>query len=528
MEGVITVNRLTELTKRDIYELFRDGYTVNDFFMPEQIKYPYYGRLEERQFLERIYDLENIKSNDPRYMNAKADIIQHTISNDDYPYCWVFQDDRFELNKGTDETYLRFICEIFDPVVRDEKKEWKEFLERVNDLIRADGYELYIKGYISGRAKYDYRLFGAKVADMMDKDAVKDLIDEFKSGLIAKATNGDISEKDYKRFRDTLLNIQELKNSIPQFIKSNHTASDFRSYMQAYNPHYADRRALINSEMDGLAECLVGENDPFMQMSEYTKLEELGSGGFGTVHKYHNNCLDMDFAVKVYEPVFVSKEEQSEGEKRFFREAKMLFSLNNIHIARIYDAGRIDGKPYIRMEYIKGYTVEKLREREGNMTFARSAIVIFHILLGLKHAHEHGVIHRDLRPRNIIFSEQERIFKIIDFGVSAFLDADNHTQLTKTGEHIAGGSFIDPLLQQNPKMRDVRSDIYSVGAIWYFLLSGRAPSGSDMREYLKQSNSQLTDSNVDIVMKCLSSNIDNRYGSCEELLPIVKNAASRG
>lgn len=122
--------------------------------------------------------------------------------------------------------------------------------------------------------------------------------------------------------------------------------------MQAYNPHYADRRALINSEMDGLAECLVGENDPFMQMSEYTKLEELGSGGFGTVHKYHNNCLDMDFAVKVYEPVFVSKEEQSEGEKRFFREAKMLFSLNNIHIARIYDAGRIDGKPYIRMEYI--------------------------------------------------------------------------------------------------------------------------------------------------------------------------------
>lgn len=73
--------------------------------------------------------------------------------------------------------------------------------------------------------------------------------------------------------------------------------------------------------------------------------------------------------------------------------------------------------------------------------------------------------------------------------------------MTKTGEHIAGGSFIDPLLQQNPKMRDVRSD---------------------MREYLKQSNSQLMDSNVDIVMKCLSSNIDNRYGSCEELLPIVK------
>lgn len=75
--------------------------------------------------------------------------------------------------------------------------------------------------------------------------------------------------------------------------------------------------------MDGLAECLVGENDPFMQMSEYTKLEKLVSGGFGTVHKYHNNCLDMNFAVKVYESVFVSKEEQSEGEKRFLEQERI-------------------------------------------------------------------------------------------------------------------------------------------------------------------------------------------------------------
>jgi serine/threonine protein kinase len=124
-----------------------------------------------------------------------------------------------------------------------------------------------------------------------------------------------------------------------------------------------------------------------------------------------------------------------------------------------------------------------------------------------------------------IFSENEKMFKIIDFGVSAFLDTENHTQLTKTGEHIAGGSFIDPILQQKPKIRDVRSDIYSVGAIWYFLLCGRAPSGSDMREYLEKSNSQITPTDIDIIMKCLSSSIENRYSSCEELLPIVKNAA---
>lgn len=392
-------------------------------------------------------------------------------------------------------------------------------------MIRADGYELYVKQYISGRAKYDYRLCGADVADMMDKNAIIDLIDEFKSGLLAKATSGDMSEKDYQRCRDTLIKVPELKAHIPAFIKSNRTANAFRVYMQAYNQHYAERRDLINTKMDELVNCLENKNDPFMQMHEYTKMEQLGSGGYGAVHKYHNNCLDMDFAVKIYEPVFFSQDEQAEGEKRFFREAKMLFSLNNVHIARIYDAGRIDGKPYIRMEYIKGYTVEKLKEIEGNMTFSRSAIVVSHILQGLKHAHEHGVIHRDLRPRNVIFAEDERMFKIIDFGVSAFLDTDNHTKLTKTGEHIAGGVFIDPLLLQNPKLKDQRSDIYSVGAIWYFLLCGQAPSGSDMKEYLEKSNPQLKSSEVEVIMKCLSSNINARYSSCDELMPVVKAAA---
>lgn len=239
------------------------------------------------------------------------------------------------------------MCEIFHPLVRDEKKKWEQFLNKVNALIRADGYELYVKQYISGRAEYGYRLYGADVADMMEKEAIRDLIDEFKSGLIAKATDGDIAEKEYKRCRDTLMNVPELKGHIPAFIKSNHTAGDFRRYIQGQESRYVDRRRVITTQMDALADLLEVNADPFMKMQEYTKLECIGSGGYGTVYRYHNDCLDMDFAVKMYDPVFVSAEEQLEGEKRFFREAKMMFALNNSHIARIYDAGRMDGKPYI-------------------------------------------------------------------------------------------------------------------------------------------------------------------------------------
>ena len=182
------MNRLTEITKRDIYELFRDGCTVEDLFHTENVQYPYYGRLEEIDFLERLDDLDNMKSIDSRHENAKGDIIRHTINNDDYPYCWVFEDDRFGLANGSDEMFLRFICEIFHPLVRDEKKQWGLFLEKVNNLIKEDGYELYIKEYISGREVYDYRFYGVDVADKMDKNAIRDLIDEFKSGLIAKAS----------------------------------------------------------------------------------------------------------------------------------------------------------------------------------------------------------------------------------------------------------------------------------------------------------------------------------------------------
>ena len=86
-------------------------------------------------------------------------------------------------------------------------------------MIKEDGYELYIKEYISGREVYDYRFYGVDVADKMDKNAIRDLIDEFKSGLIAKATNGDMSEKDYKRCRDILMQVPELNHIYLHLLK---------------------------------------------------------------------------------------------------------------------------------------------------------------------------------------------------------------------------------------------------------------------------------------------------------------------
>ena len=153
------MERISEITKRDILELFQEGLNIDDFWDSKKVHYRYYGRLEELDFLKRLYDLKSMKSLDPRFSDAEGDIIQHTINNDDYPFCWVFEDERFQLRNGSDEAYLRFICEIFHPVVRYENGYWKEALEKVNELLKKDGYELYPSNQISGRDVYSWKVF---------------------------------------------------------------------------------------------------------------------------------------------------------------------------------------------------------------------------------------------------------------------------------------------------------------------------------------------------------------------------------
>ncbi len=173
------MNRITEITRRDILDLFQNGIERISWF-EEKLFYPYFGRLEELEFLERIYDLTSLPTTDPRFQDAKEDIWQHTINNDDYPFCWVFEDERFQLKEGSDEVYLRFICEIFHPVVRDEKGYWKDFFDEVNKLLQNDGYELYPIRRISNREEYGWRIFESDENKLFipfsqrNKQAIKD------------------------------------------------------------------------------------------------------------------------------------------------------------------------------------------------------------------------------------------------------------------------------------------------------------------------------------------------------------------
>lgn len=355
--------------------------------------------------------------------------------------------------------------------------------------------------------------------DINNKDTSIDFLDDFYDRLEDYATYCKIYDfNDYIEFRSELYSSNIPKDIIPKFIKENRRADDFRSYIQQFGG-YAERRKIIKEGINTLIEYIeerYSETD--VTRVHFQNLPEIGTGGFGTVYKDHNSYINLDFAIKILTPHFSKDEDMLEWEKRFFREAKMLYKINNKHVVKIYDVGKVDNKPYIKMEFIDGYNLYKYIEIKGIVSFSDSTKIIYQIVDGLACAHQKGIIHRDIKPSNIMYCVETNTFKLIDFGIGAYIDNEDYSKLTKTGEVIANGNYCDPLLKANPALKDKRCDIYSIGCIWYFLLCGRSPSGSDMKEFLLKTNQTISDNEAEIVMKCLCIDINNRYCSCNDLL----------
>jgi hypothetical protein len=139
---------ITEITKRDLREMLENV--------------DWWGRLEETEFLGRLYSIDELPSSDGRYKTAEQDIWQHRINNADWPKDWVFSDDRFGLSDGEDEDLLRFLTEMLHPAVRKESDS-ETLLETINPLLRADGYEIVPNGAISGRPIYGWRRVSAGI-----------------------------------------------------------------------------------------------------------------------------------------------------------------------------------------------------------------------------------------------------------------------------------------------------------------------------------------------------------------------------
>jgi eukaryotic-like serine/threonine-protein kinase len=340
--------------------------------------------------------------------------------------------------------------------------------------------------------------------------SLRDVVEELKSGLTRHATGGQFDNDEYRRLRKILLG-SSLATLVPEFIRKCRDITDFWAFIQPLFPTYRERRSYLNEHFEKLLEQV--DTSALEQVANFEIGELLGRGGFGEVYRFHHGLLSMDFAVKLFAPVYGGTE--SGNMDRFFREARILFALNHPNIIRVFDVGLYQGRPFIRMELFEGETLNDVLKRRGRISPRSARQIVRRISEGLIHAHAKGVIHRDLKPSNVMIAKPKQL-RILDFGLGVFIEEDIVSRVTKTGESVVGGYYTAPELLQDARLLDPRVDIYSVGAIWFNLLTGRAPAGVDIAEAL-DAEAELIPKEREVLLKCLRASL-KRHSSAEELL----------
>jgi eukaryotic-like serine/threonine-protein kinase len=208
-----------------------------------------------------------------------------------------------------------------------------------------------------------------------------------------------------------------------------------------------------------------------MQLGQYTLDEKLGEGGMGVVYRAHHAMLQRPTAVK-----FLGSEKTNDQTiARFEREVQLTAKLNHPNTIAIYDYGRTpEGIFYYAMEYLQGINLEDLVKRYGPQPEGRVISILRQVCGSLAEAHQIGLIHRDIKPANIILTERGGIYdfaKLLDFGLAKALDSRKDSSLTAAGSLTGTPLYLSPEAVQNDEV-DGRSDLYALGAVGYFMLTG--------------------------------------------------------
>jgi serine/threonine protein kinase len=348
-----------------------------------------------------------------------------------------------------------------------------------------------------------------------------ELVEYLKEGLLSFSTGEptEFNDDEYKRIRKILLSSDTLNNMLPDFLKKYRSIGEFWDFIKQESGTYAGRRQLLGEVFNPILDFLE-YNDSSIIM-DYEDIERIGAGGFGEVRRFRHKLLQMDFAFKFYSPIFA--EDGERNMERFFREAKILFKLTHPNIIKIYDVGIMSGKPFIRMELFEGKNLNEVLKDHGRFPVDKSLLLVHEIAEALKHAHSQGIVHRDIRPSNIMIAKPRQV-RVIDFGLGIYLENELMSRLTRTGHSIAGGHFTAPELIANPRLIDPQTDIYSLGAVWYNLITGRAPAGSNIRQAL-YSHESITEDIADILLKCLEDS-DSRYKNIDQVINEINKVKS--
>ena len=253
----------------------------------------------------------------------------------------------------------------------------------------------------------------------------------------------------------------------------------------------------------------------------YEIVKNIGEGGMANVYLANDTILDRKVAIKVLRGDLSSDDKFI---RRFEREALSVSNLSHPNIVEVYDVGEEDGNHYIVMEYIEGKTLKQLLKKRETLTLTEVIDIMTQLTDGISHAHESYIIHRDIKPQNIMIEDDGRI-KITDFGIAMALNA---TQLTQTNSVMGSVHYLPPE-QASGKSATVKSDIYSLGIMMYELLTGNVPFKGDnaveialkhMKDKIpsiRKQDPSIPQSVENIIIKATAKNPRNRYDSAKEM-----------
>lgn len=254
----------------------------------------------------------------------------------------------------------------------------------------------------------------------------------------------------------------------------------------------------------------------------YEIQEIIGVGGMAVVYKAYDNIDDRIVAVKILKEEFLQNEE---FRRRFKNESKAIAVLSHPNIVKVYDVSFGDRLQYIVMEYVEGITLKEYIEQQKVINWKEALHFVIQILRALQHAHDKGIVHRDIKPQNIMLLQNGNI-KVTDFGIARFSRSETRTM---TESAIGSVHYISPE-QARGEITDDKADLYSVGVVLYEMLTGQLPFQSDSAvsvaimqlqsdpKSLREINDQIPIGLEQITMKAMQKDVRDRYQSAAEML----------